>query len=45
MILATGIRFLGHFLDRYTDISDLVIRAINLGVSLCHRHPAVRRHL
>jgi membrane protein len=33
MILASGIRLLGNLLDRYTDISDVVIRAINLGVS------------
>ena len=33
MILATGIRVLGNLLDRYTDISEVVIGAINLGVS------------
>ena len=33
MVLAAGIRLLGDLLDRYTDISDVVIGAINLGVS------------
>ena len=33
MVLATGIRLLGDLLSRYTDISDPVIGAINLGVS------------
>ena len=33
MVLATGIRLLGDLLSRYTDISDPVIWAINLGVS------------
>ena len=33
MVLASGIRLLGEILDRYTDISDFVIGAINLGVS------------
>ena len=34
MLLATGIRLLGRLLDRYTDISGLVIGTINLGLSL-----------
>jgi membrane protein len=33
MLLATAIRLLGQLLDRYTDISDTVIWAVNLGVS------------
>jgi membrane protein len=33
MVLATGIRLLGELLSRYTDISDPVIWAINLGIS------------
>ena len=33
MVLAAGIRLLGDILDRYTEISDQVIGAINLGVS------------
>ena len=34
MMIATGIRVLGHILNRYTDISDLVITLANLGFSL-----------
>jgi membrane protein len=33
MVLATGIRLLGQLLSRYTEISDPVIWAINMGVS------------
>jgi membrane protein len=33
MVLATGVRLLGEILNRYTQISDPVIWAINLGVS------------
>lgn len=33
MVLATGIRVLGRLLDRYTDVSDFVIGAINLEIS------------
>jgi membrane protein len=33
MLIATGIRLLGHLLDRYTDVSDVVIGLINLGLS------------
>jgi membrane protein len=33
MVLATGIRVLGHLLNRYTDISNLVIGLANLGFS------------
>lgn len=33
MLLASVVRFLGELLDRYTDISDFVIGAINLGTS------------
>jgi len=33
MVLATGIRLLGQLLSRYTEISDPVIWAINLGIS------------
>lgn len=33
MVMATGIRLLGEVLDRYTDIYDAVIPAINFGVS------------
>ena len=33
MLLASVVRFLGKLLDRYTDISDFVIGAINLGTS------------
>ncbi len=33
MVLATGIRLLGQLLSRYTEISDPVIWAINIGVS------------
>jgi len=33
MMIASGIGVLGHVLDRYTDLSDLVIAPINLGVS------------
>src|SRR4029078_7827855 len=31
--LATGIRLLGHILDRYTDIAGPVISVVNIGVS------------
>jgi membrane protein len=34
MVVATGIRLLGQVLDRYTDISAVVVGAINIGVSL-----------
>jgi membrane protein len=34
MVIATGIRVLGRLLNRYTDISDIVVGAINLGFSL-----------
>src|ERR1700749_2052936 len=34
MVIATGIRLLGEVLDRYTDISVLVVTGINIGVSL-----------
>ena len=33
MVIATGIRLLGQLLDRYTDISEVVIGLINLGLS------------
>src|SRR5205823_5030794 len=33
MVLATGIRLLGHVLSRYTDISDTVVATLNLGFS------------
>jgi membrane protein len=33
MVLATGVRLLGEFLARYTDISDEVIKVMNLGFS------------
>jgi membrane protein len=33
MVLATGVRVLGQLLDRYTDFSELVVGAINLGFS------------
>ena len=33
MMIASGIGVLGHVLDRYTDLSDLVIAPVNLGVS------------
>ncbi len=33
MVVATGVRLLGHLLDRYSDVSDLVIGAINIGLS------------
>jgi membrane protein len=33
MVLATGIRLLGHILERYTDVAGPVISAINIGVS------------
>jgi membrane protein len=33
MVLATGIRLLGHILDRYTDIAGPVITAVNISVS------------
>jgi membrane protein len=33
MVLAAGIHVLVNFLDRYTDIADVVIQAINLVVS------------
>jgi membrane protein len=33
MVVASGIRVLGTLLDRYTDISELVIHLINVGVS------------
>jgi len=34
MVVATGIRVLGRLLNRYTNISDLVVGAVNLGFSL-----------
>jgi membrane protein len=34
MVVATGVRVLGRLLDQYTDISDVVITVINLGLSL-----------
>jgi len=33
MVLATGIRLVGHVLNRYTDISDTVVAILNLGFS------------
>ena len=33
MVLATGIRLLGHLLERYTEIADPVIYAVNIGFS------------
>lgn len=33
MVLATGIRLLGHILDRYTDIAGPMITAVNISVS------------
>jgi membrane protein len=33
MVLATGIRLLGHILDRYTDIAGPLITAVNISVS------------
>jgi membrane protein len=33
MVLATGIRLVGHLLNRYTDISDTVVALLNLGFS------------
>jgi len=33
MILATGIRILGHFLDRFVGVSQPVVALINLGLS------------
>ena len=33
MVVATGVRLLGRVLDRYTDISEVVIGLINLGLS------------
>ncbi len=33
MIMATGIRLLGHILERYTDIAGPVISTVNIGVS------------
>jgi len=33
MVLATGVRLLGHVLDRHTDISQPVIALVNLGFS------------
>ncbi|HJS46153.1 MAG TPA: YihY/virulence factor BrkB family protein [Rhizomicrobium sp.] len=33
MILATGIRILGHFLDRFAGVSEPVVALINLGFS------------
>jgi hypothetical protein len=33
MILATGVRILGHFLDRFVGVSEPVIALVNLGVS------------
>jgi membrane protein len=33
MVLATGIRLLGHILDRYTEIAGPVISVVNIGVS------------
>jgi membrane protein len=33
MLIATAIRLLGHILDRYTDVSEVVIGLINLGLS------------
>ena len=33
MVLATGIRLLGHILDRYTDVAGPVISAVNVSVS------------
>jgi membrane protein len=33
MVIATGVRLLGQLLDRYTDISKVVIGLINLGLS------------
>jgi membrane protein len=33
MVIATGVRVLGHLLDRYSDVSGLVTGAINIGLS------------
>jgi membrane protein len=33
MVVAAGVRLLGNLLDRFTDVSDAVIRAGNIGVS------------
>ena len=33
MLIATGIRLLGHILDRFADVSEVVIGLINLGLS------------
>ena len=45
MVLATGIRLLGHVLDRYTDISDTGHLRGQSGLQLCDRRPDVRRHI